>query len=66
MLFCFVLLVDVPGKLHPIMVYHHINKDLKECVLWLTLHGYAPEDICELFDTSQRSIARWNVTGQLT
>ncbi len=41
------------------MVYHHISKDLKECVLWLIKHGYAPEDICKLFDISARSIARW-------
>ena len=59
MLYCFVLLVDVPSKLCPIMVCCHINKDLKEHVFWLTSHGYTPEDICELFDISQRSIARW-------
>src|SRR5258707_13762131 len=41
------------------MVYRHISKDLKDCALWLILHDYAPEDICELFDISQRSVARW-------
>jgi len=41
------------------MVYCHISKYLKECVLWLIKHGYAPEDICELFNISARSIARW-------
>lgn len=41
------------------MVFRHISKDLKERVLWLIEHGYAPEDICELFDISARSIDRW-------
>ena len=41
------------------MVYRHISKDLKDRALWLILHDYAPEDICELFDISQRSVARW-------
>jgi transposase len=41
------------------MVYRHISKDLKERALWLILHEYAPEDICELFDISPRSVARW-------
>jgi transposase len=41
------------------MVYRHISKDLKERALWLILHEYAPEDICELFDISTRSVARW-------
>ncbi len=41
------------------MVYRHISKDLKDCALWLILHDYAPEDICELFDISQRSVAQW-------
>jgi transposase len=41
------------------MVFCHISKDLKECVLWLISHGYAPNNICELFDISPRSITRW-------
>jgi transposase len=41
------------------MVYCHISKDLKECVLWLISHKYVPKDIIELFDISERSIARW-------
>src|SRR5258707_792776 len=41
------------------MVYRHISKDLKDHALWLILHDYAPEDICKLFDISQRSVARW-------
>src|SRR5260221_6519890 len=41
------------------MVYRHISKDLKDRALWLILHDYAPEDICELFDISQRSVAWW-------
>ena len=41
------------------MVYCHISKDLKECALWLISHGYAPEDICDLFDISPSSVARW-------
>jgi len=53
------------GKFRRIMVYHHISKDLKEQALWLILHGYAPEDICELFDISQRSIARWKQNNRL-
>jgi transposase len=47
------------GKLHLVMVYHHISKDLKEHALWLILHNYAPDNICKLFDISLRSIARW-------
>jgi hypothetical protein len=31
------------GKLRLVMVYRHISKDLKERVLWLISHGYAPE-----------------------
>src|SRR5258708_8842856 len=41
------------------MVYRHISKDLKYRALWLILHDYAPEDICELFDISQRRVAWW-------
>ena len=41
------------------MVFRHISKDLKERALWLIAHEYAPDDICEFFDISQRSIARW-------
>jgi transposase len=47
------------------MVYRHISKDLKECVLWLISHGYAPEDVCELFDISPRSIARWKQNDRI-
>jgi transposase len=47
------------GKLRHTMVYRHISKDLKERALWLISHEYAPEDICELFDISSRSITRW-------
>jgi transposase len=53
------VLLGESGKLRLVMVYCHISKDLKEHVLWLILHGYAPEDICELIDISQRSITRW-------
>ncbi len=42
------------GKLCNLMVYCHISKDLKECALWLISHGYAPGDICELFDISKK------------
>lgn len=41
------------------MVFRHISKDLKDRVLWLISHEYAPNDICELFDISQRSVDRW-------
>jgi transposase len=41
------------------MVYRSISKDLKDCALWLISHGYAPEDICNLFDISKRSLNRW-------
>jgi len=53
------------GKFRRVMVYRHISKDLKERALWLISHGYAPEDICELFDISQRSIARWKQNDRL-
>lgn len=39
--------------------HRHISKDMKERALWLISHGYAPEDICELFDISPRSVFRW-------
>jgi transposase len=52
--------LDVSSKLRTlIMVYCHISKDLKECALWLISHGYAPKDICELFDIFARSVTRW-------
>src|SRR5260370_28282888 len=41
------------------MFYRHISKDLKECALWLISYEYAPRDICELFDISQKSITQW-------
>ena len=47
------------GKFWNNMVYCPISKDLKDHALWLISHGYAPEDICELFDISKRSITRW-------
>ena len=47
------------------MVYRHISKDLKERVLWLVSHEYAPEDICELFDISPSSIARWKQNNRI-
>ena len=47
------------------MVYRHISKDLKDRALWLILHGYVPEDICELFDISERSVARWKQNNRL-
>ena len=48
-----------PANSDTTKVYRHISKDLKDRVLWLIEHGYAPEDICDLFDISARSIARW-------
>ena len=47
------------GKFQNNVVYCPISKDLKDCALWLISHGYAPEDICKLFDISRRSIIRW-------
>jgi transposase len=47
------------------MVFRHISKDLKDRALWLISHGYAPEDICEIFDISQKSIARWKQNNRL-
>lgn len=47
------------------MVYRHISKDMKERALWLISDGYAPEDICELFDISQRSVTRWKQNDRL-
>jgi transposase len=41
------------------MVYCPISKDLKDCALWLISHGYASEDICNLFNISKRSLNRW-------
>ena len=53
------------GKFRLTMVYRHISKDLKERVLWLISHEYVPEDIIELFDISERSIARWRQNNRL-
>jgi len=47
------------------MVFRHISKDLKERALWLISHGYAPDDICELFNISPRSITRWKQNDRL-
>jgi transposase len=47
------------------MVYCHISKELKERALWLISDGYAPEDICKLFDISQRSVSRWKQNDHL-
>jgi transposase len=47
------------------MVYCHISKDLKERVLWLISHNYAPDDICELFDIFPRSFARWKQNNRI-
>ena len=52
-------LLSDSGKFQNNMVYCPISKDLKDCALWLILHGYAPKDICKLFDISRRSITRW-------
>jgi transposase len=41
------------------MVYHSISQDVKERALWLIVHKYVPDDICELFDISERSLRRW-------
>src|SRR5260370_35939194 len=57
--FCNKTKVGEPDKFHLSMVFRHISKDLKECALWLILHGYAPEDVCELFDISSSSVGRW-------
>ena len=53
------------GKLCLPMVYRHISKDMKERVLWLISHEYVPEDVVELFDISQRSVARWRQNNRL-
>jgi transposase len=53
------------GKFRGLMVYRNISKDLKERALWLISHEYAPEDICELFDISQRSITRWKQNDRI-
>ena len=34
------------------MIHPCISKDLNEHALWLILHGYAPDNICELLDIS--------------
>jgi transposase len=47
------------------MVYRSISKDLKDCALWLISHGYAPEDICNLFDISKRSLDRWRQNDRI-
>jgi hypothetical protein len=53
------------SKLCLAMIYRHISKETKDHVLWLISHDYAPEDICELFDISSRSFARWKQNNHI-
>jgi hypothetical protein len=41
------------------MVNKAISKDVRERVIWLVEHGYAPPDICEFFGISDRTLRRW-------
>jgi transposase len=41
------------------MVNRAISKDIRERVIWLVEHGYAPPDICEIFGISDRTLRRW-------
>jgi hypothetical protein len=41
------------------MVNKAISKDIHERVIWLVEHSYAPPDICEFFDISDRILRRW-------
>ena len=45
--------------------YRLISKDVKERVLWLIDHQYAPDDICEIFGISARSIRRWKANYRI-
>ena len=47
------------------MVYRHISQVVKERVLWLIAHDYAPEDVCEMFDISERSLRRWQTNHRI-
>ena len=42
-----------------------LSKDVRECVLWLVHHGYAPPDICEVFSISDRTLQRWKTHPNL-
>ena len=52
------------GKLRP---PHGLppHQQRHERVLWLISHEYVPEDVAELFDISQRSVARWRQNNRL-
>ena len=41
------------------MVFRHISKDIKDCILWLRGNGYITDDISDMFGVSLQSIQRW-------
>ncbi|KZP04313.1 hypothetical protein FIBSPDRAFT_767581 [Athelia psychrophila] len=41
------------------MVFRHISKDIKDRALYLLSEGYITEDVCDIFDVSERSLCRW-------
>ena len=41
------------------MVNKAISKDIRDRVIWLVEHGYAPPDIGEIFGISDRTLRRW-------
>ncbi|KZP29549.1 hypothetical protein FIBSPDRAFT_671076, partial [Athelia psychrophila] len=41
------------------MVFRHISKDIKDRALHLLSEGYITEDVCDIFDVSERSLCRW-------
>ncbi|KZP05076.1 hypothetical protein FIBSPDRAFT_766410 [Athelia psychrophila] len=40
------------------MVFRHISKDIKDRALHLLSEGYITEDVCDIFDVSERSLCR--------
>ncbi|KAJ7105262.1 hypothetical protein C8R44DRAFT_531000, partial [Mycena epipterygia] len=46
------------------MVFRKISKDLKDRILYLLDNNYIPEDVCDIFDVSPRSLTRWRNNRQ--
>ncbi|KZP06306.1 hypothetical protein FIBSPDRAFT_764652, partial [Athelia psychrophila] len=42
----------------------HISKDIKDRALYVLFEGYIIEDVCDIFDVSERSLCRWRATWE--
>ncbi|KZP28142.1 hypothetical protein FIBSPDRAFT_729736, partial [Athelia psychrophila] len=39
--------------------FRNISKDIKDRAHYLPLEGYITEDVCDIFDVSERSLRHW-------